>query len=538
MLLILSTVGLFLVLVIIYSIRYSPRTWLGFLIATLLSGVGVAGAFNLLRDKVTTKEQILLLYQVTAAVSAMLYGLLWGQRAAAGSADAAKKKGKPFVLPLVGGRQLIFRNPFDNFLIYGGAGSGKTKSIGKNLLINYIREGWAGFLYDYKEGDYTKTAFDLVERHQYPHRVVHANFINLSCTHRFNIVKPSVIKDEGFFSQLMGDIIAAYMADSKQDEWYMGALGLFRGVGLRFFLDYPDKCTVPHIVNFIVHSDADRLRDFLQRRPESRAAAAAYLQAEGSEKTQASIRNSVSNYISPLALDKRVQYVLSGDDFDFNLIDPADPKLLLVANAFQLDTLLGPINALMLSVAMRSFTMENRVPFFVMLDEATTFKIPHFERLLSVLREYLCSFVILTQSPAKIEKLYGQLDLRSIEANCGNKFFGRSLDLIGAESSSKQFARPENKKITRTTGRNSHSSSRSRSVSTIKEQRYEPDYFMQLKPGEFVGRAQNANQTEFHVNFKLYEPGAGENIPIFRPVIDGDIERNYQRIVAEVMDLT
>ena len=40
---------------------------------------------------------------------------------------------------------------FSNFLVYGGAGSGKTKSIGKPLMEQYIRSGFAGFIYDFKD---------------------------------------------------------------------------------------------------------------------------------------------------------------------------------------------------------------------------------------------------------------------------------------------------------------------------------------------------------------------------------------------------
>ena len=47
---------------------------------------------------------------------------------------------------------------FSNFLVYGGAGSGKTKSIGKPLMEQYIRSGFAGFIYDFKDFDYTRTA--------------------------------------------------------------------------------------------------------------------------------------------------------------------------------------------------------------------------------------------------------------------------------------------------------------------------------------------------------------------------------------------
>ena len=50
-----------------------------------------------------------------------------------------------FELSAGGGRKITFADPFDNFLVYGGANSGKTKSIGKPLLSQYIQAGFAGF---------------------------------------------------------------------------------------------------------------------------------------------------------------------------------------------------------------------------------------------------------------------------------------------------------------------------------------------------------------------------------------------------------
>lgn len=49
---------------------------------------------------------------------------------------------------------------------------------------------------------------------------------------------------------------------------------------------------------------------------------------------------------------------------------------------------LNDISAMVMSIASRSFSMENRVPFGFILDEMTTFKVRDFEELPSVLREY------------------------------------------------------------------------------------------------------------------------------------------------------
>ena len=64
-----------------------------------------------------------------------------------------------------GGRKITFADPFDNFLVYGGANSGKTKSIGKPLLSQYIQAGFAGFVYNYKDFDLARTAVHLVKKH-------------------------------------------------------------------------------------------------------------------------------------------------------------------------------------------------------------------------------------------------------------------------------------------------------------------------------------------------------------------------------------
>ena len=85
----------------------------------------------------------------------------------------------PIRLPVRSGireSRLEFYYHYSNFLVYGGAGSGKTKSIGKWLLSEYMRLGFAGFIYDFKDTDYTRTAYNLIKRHRYPHKFYYVSF--------------------------------------------------------------------------------------------------------------------------------------------------------------------------------------------------------------------------------------------------------------------------------------------------------------------------------------------------------------------------
>lgn len=76
---------------------------------------------------------------------------------------------------------------------------------------------------------------------------------------------------------------------------------------------------------------------------EARILASAFLDAKDSPKTQSSYLSSLTNLLSALAFNKQIAYVLSGNDFDFNLIDPKEPKLLSVVNSYQIENVLSPL---------------------------------------------------------------------------------------------------------------------------------------------------------------------------------------------------
>jgi len=81
------------------------------------------------------------------------------------SSDKKQKKDAQYRFELFadGGKRITFGNPFNGFLVYGGAESGKTKSIGKPLLEQFVKNRFAGFIYDYKDFDLTRTAYNLVK---------------------------------------------------------------------------------------------------------------------------------------------------------------------------------------------------------------------------------------------------------------------------------------------------------------------------------------------------------------------------------------
>ena len=396
----------------------------------------------------------------------------------------------PIRLPVRSGireSRLEFHYHYSNFLVYGGAGSGKTKSIGKWLLSEYMRLGFAGFIYDFKDTDYTRTAYNLIKRHRYPHKFYYVSFDRPERSYRFNPLK--VVRDRTELIQLMEDVLLALLPKKEQQNLVSEML------------------------------------------------AGAYLKAEGSEKTQASYLSTLCNNLATISQNEEIAYVLSGDDFDFNLIDPENPKLFAVSNNFSKNSVYAPVISMLMTISARQFSMQNRVPFVYFLDEMTTVNIKNFETLPSVLREYKAAFILLTQSGAKLETLYGKLDRSSVEANFGNMFLGRTKDVEALKYYPLFFGKEEKERRSRSSGKSGASSSSSVTVSSQKEDIYQGKDFADLEPGEFIGSATRANVSYFKVKLEMYDDRNEEPLPDVRVLEPGELGRNFARILEEVREL-
>lgn len=137
---------------------------------------------------------------------------------------------------------------------------------------------------------------------------------------------------------------------------------------------------------------------------------------------------------------------MTGDDFDFYLNDPEEPKLFAVSNNFANESLISPIIAMLVPISARRIEFGNKVKFAYILDEMTTFRVNNFQAMPSVQREYGVSFLIMTQSSSKIESTYDAHDRASIESNCANLFIGRTKDIKALENSPKYFGKEEKEK--------------------------------------------------------------------------------------------
>jgi len=517
-----------------YMVNWSNKKSLNMIVGVLVSTIVMIAGFFILNMFFTIKLSLFLKFIAlpTFGIS-FLIGLI--SKSSKEDKKTQNTKGyEPFSFS-TNNKPVHLYDPFNNFLVYGGQGAGKTKSIGKPLLREYIKNHFAGFIYDLKDDDFTKTAYHLTTIiEDYPYKFYYANFQDMERTYRFNPFKKSSIPDEELIPQYAADLLDAYLPKgSHKNEFYLAGLGILQGVAARFYKDYEEYCTIPHILNFILHNNVSVIQYFLSQDSQSRALANGYLSAAGSPKTQASYLSSLTTYIGSLASNKKMCWVLSGDDFDFNLIDPENPKLFAISNSFKMQSIFSPVIALILKISSRRFDIKNKVNFAYILDEATTFKIDDFENMPSVLREYNVSFCFLTQSASKILMLYGKEALSSIQANFVNTFYGRTKDDVALDTYVKMFSKIEKRKESFSTGSSVAGSSSGKSYRIERELKFEREDFTNLKPGEFVING-NASRTEEKIMFQQFQQPDDLELPKVRIVTEDDINNNYEKIVAHV----
>lgn len=401
-------------------------------------------------------------------------------------------------------------NPFTHFLTLAGTRAGKTKSIGLNLLAYYLLNDFSGFIYDAKTFDYTRHAiyFKFLNRLKIP--IFHIGFNDHNKTYRTNIVKPSVVKSYNFLAEIIRDIAIGLMEkDAKRDEWFASGLGVVQGVAVKMFFDYPHMCTLSHIALFVSKSDKKRLITFLESRSESQIYADEFLKTKNSLKTQESILSSAAQILKPIAANKDVLYVLSGDDFNFDLMEPGKRKIIAVSNDRRNASVLNGLIGSMVHVLSKNIEFGNTQKTFFFMDEGTTFKIPNFSEMLSVLGEYLVSFAFLTQSKSKIEEVYDRKVSNSLIANFNNKFLGRTNLPSDAREYSDIFGSQEISKVTKSKGSSSNerqsTHNKGESISSVDKNIFKSQDFMSLKQGEFICNFLDANYVSGKFNFQQAE---------------------------------
>lgn len=398
---------------------------------------------------------------------------------------------------------IMIPNPFRSVFVTGTAGSGKTESIAYNLLQQAVKKNYSIIQYDFKSP--TLTNYLESVRNEFNSDLKHffVNFDNVNLSHRVNPLNPKFIPNSTYAREYASAIIYNLLPESmkKMDYWIRSATDLLTACIWYLRDEHPDKCTLPHVCNMIL-SDDKKLLELLQNNSQSADLTISIYNAM-KRKADAQLSGVVGTLQSAIAKinTPEINYILSGNDFDLDINNPDNPKLVSIGSTPDLVDTFSPVISLIFTVAFKQMNKQNKHHSFVLLDEAPTLFIPKIESLPATARANKVSLCYMCQDISQMVDMFGQTKAEVIISNLNNQFWGKSTNPKSADHVSRLFGKVDKTYITQSESESSSSGSsssakggstsegasysKSANQSIQERPRIKPQQVLELETGQF-----------------------------------------------------
>lgn len=401
-------------------------------------------------------------------------------------------------------QEIIIPNPFRSLFVTGTAGSGKTVSIGFQLIQQAVKKNYSILQYDFKSPILTNYLESARIEFKSDFKHFYVNFDDITTSHRVNPLNPKFIPSSTYAREYASAIIQNLLPESikKNDYWMRSSTDLLTACIWYLRDEHPDKCTLPHVCNLIL-SDDKELLELLKLNSESEDLTKSIYNAmkRRADAQLAGVIGTLQSAISKINTPE-INYLLSGNDFDLDINNPDEPKYVSIGSTPDLVDTFSPVISLIFTVAFKQMNKQNKHQALVLLDEAPTLYIPKLESLPATARENKVALAYMCQDISQMIDMFGQTKTESIISNLNNQFFGRSTNPKSAEHISRLFGKEDVTYITQSesesqnqgysTGSSSSSQSSGSSYSASKNQsiqerpRIRPQQVLDLETGQFI----------------------------------------------------
>ena len=177
-----------------------------------------------------------------------------------------------------------------------------------------------------------------------------------------------------------------------------------------------------------------------------------------------------------------LNYILSGNDFDFELNDPSAPKILTVGNNEARSQTYSPALGLVMTTLLKAMNQDDRLPSFFFVDEFPTVYFKGVDNLIATARSRKVNTLLGFQTFAQIKNNYGEKEADNIIKLCGTRITGQLFD-DDAQKMSETIGKQKILTRSFTYSEQSVSEAQQTSMETI----VPPERIAQLSQGEFCG---------------------------------------------------
>lgn len=420
-------------------------------------------------------------------------------------------------------------NPYRGTLIVGSAGSGKSFSVFNPFIEQMIEQGSTMLLYDFKMPDLTKVVFNAflrnIDRYKVQPHFFCINFKDLERSHRCNPIAAEYLTDIIDASETARVVMEALnKGNDKKDFFFMSAVQ-YVGICLWFLRIYTppggvmgEWCDFPHLIEMI-NQDYKKVLQIVRNHPSLDSKSRVFvdaLEANAQDQLQgqiASARIPLNDIASPA-----LYWVLSGDDFNLDINDPLDPKIVCVGNDPDRQQVYGAALSLIMFRAIKRVNKPGKLPCSLIFDELPTISVQGLDGLMATARSNKVATVLGVQDLSQIIADYGDKVAEKILSIPANVFVGAS-SIKTAEKYSKEFGKELRLQESETRGMDNHSVSRSYHDEEVMPIRK----ITSLPQGTFIGKV-----------------AVDKDSPIEQPFFCGSIQIDmdeYKRKQAEAQDI-
>ncbi|MGV8094909.1 MAG: conjugal transfer protein MobC [Mangrovibacterium sp.] len=441
-------------------------------------------------------------------------------------------------------------NPFRAIMVLGTPGSGKSYFVIRHIITQHIRKGFTMFVYDFKFDDLSKIAYNtwLKFRHRYPKPPAFyvINFDELTRSHRCNPLEPSAMTDITDAAESARTILMGLNREwiRRQGDFFVESPINFLTAVIWYLRKYKDGefCTLPHVIE-LMQADYDSLFTLLRTEKEIEVLINPFVNAylndvmEQLEGQIASAKVAMARLSSP-----QLYYVLSGNDFNLDINNPDDPKIVCMGNNPQKIQIYGAVLSLYVNRLVKLVNKKGKIKCSLIFDEYPTIYTP-LDTVVATGRSNLISTTIGVQSIEQVRRDYSREQAEVLINICGNLIAGQS-----SGDTAKQVSERIGKIMQDRESYSINSSDTSISRSKQLEAAVPPSKISALSSGEFVGMV--ADDPDNKIDLKAFyceiindhealkrEEENYKNIEVIRKLDNNMVQRNYLQIKQDIQDI-
>ncbi len=442
-------------------------------------------------------------------------------------------------------------NPFRALLVLGTPGSGKSYFVIRHVITQHIRKGFTMFVYDFKFDDLSKIAYNtwLKYKHSYPvvPQFYVINFDDLSRTHRCNPLEPSAMTDITDAAESARTILLGLNPEwiKKQGDFFVESPINFLTAIIWYLRKYKDGefCTLPHVIE-LMQTDYDSLFTLLRTEKEIEVLINPFVNAylndvmEQLEGQIASAKIAMARLSSP-----QLYYVLSGNDFNLDINNPKEPKIVCMGNNPQKIQIYGAVLSLYVSRLVKQVNQKDKQKSSLIFDEFPTIYLNNMDSLIATARSNKVATCLGIQDFSQLRKDYGREQADVIMNITGNIISGQVTG-----DTAKQLSERFGKIMQDRESVSVNSGDTSISHSKQLESAVPPSKIASLSSGEFVGMV--ADDPDCKIELKAFhseiindhealknEQQNYKDIAIIRKLDNSMVQRNYLQVKQDVQEI-